>query len=230
MYNNERRLSSLFLFFFLLFVFFSYINTFITYIGTGIMGSVISKSGLTDRQETFCQEYVTSFNGTLSAIRAGYNENSAYSSASDLLKNPKVLARIQDLNQELAERRKIDQEIIVRKLQEMTTFRITDMIRVENGKVYIKDTDDLPDTVLDNITGLKQTKDGVEVKFSDRQKALVDLGRYFGMFVDRMAVTTDLTVKVDDFTDANYNQMNQEAAGQIEGKKEGKKGENYERS
>ncbi len=47
----------------------------------------------------------------------------------------------------------------------------------------------------------------------DAQKALVDLGSYFGMFVDRMAVSTDLFIKVDDFTDANYTIMNDEATG-----------------
>ena len=183
------------------------------------MGKVLTTNNkLTDKQEIFCQQYVVSFNGTLAATRAGYNEKTAYSIANENLRKPELLARIHELNLELAEKLKIDQEIIVRKLQEMTSFRITDMIRVTNNKVYIKDTDDLPDVVLDNIVGLKQTKDGVEVKFSDRQKALVDLGRYFGMFVDRMAVSTDLTVRVDDFTDANYKQMNREAKGITEAK------------
>lgn len=168
---------------------------------------------LTPKQERFCQEYMSSFNGKQSAIKAGYNENTAAVIASENLIKPNVVERLAELSKDLVERTKLDQEELVEKLKTTANFRVTDMITIENGKIFIKNTADLPDNILDNIVSITQKKDGVEVKFSDRQKAIVDLGRYFGMFVDRLRIGGDLSIKVDDFTDANYQIMCDEARG-----------------
>jgi hypothetical protein len=45
---------------------------------------------LTPKQRAFVLEYLKDRNATQAAIRAGYSEASAYSQASELLKNPKV--------------------------------------------------------------------------------------------------------------------------------------------
>jgi phage terminase small subunit len=57
------------------------------------------------KRESFCVNYTTigaeTFgNGTKSAIAAGYSENSAYSQASALLKNPEIRQRVQELHAE----------------------------------------------------------------------------------------------------------------------------------
>ena len=64
---------------------------------------------LTAKQESFCVHYTTigaeTFgNGTKSAIAAEYSENSAYSQACNLLKNPKIQQRIKDLYAENMQR------------------------------------------------------------------------------------------------------------------------------
>lgn len=55
---------------------------------------------LTDRQEKFCQEYSASGNGTQSAKNAGYSEKTAHVQACNLLKNPKIEARIAEIDEE----------------------------------------------------------------------------------------------------------------------------------
>lgn len=50
---------------------------------------------LNERQQQFVINYVDSGHGTNSAISAGYSKTSAYSTASDLLRNPKIAAAIE---------------------------------------------------------------------------------------------------------------------------------------
>lgn len=53
------------------------------------------------QHEAFALEYTIDFNGTQAAIRAGYAEGSAHVTASRLLRNAKVAARIQERMAEL---------------------------------------------------------------------------------------------------------------------------------
>ncbi|MBM6824801.1 terminase small subunit [Veillonella magna] len=55
---------------------------------------------LTPKQEKFCVEYLVDLNATQAAIRAGYSEKTAEATASRLLRNVKVKARIQELRKE----------------------------------------------------------------------------------------------------------------------------------
>src|ERR1035438_1505621 len=54
---------------------------------------------LTDKQRTFCNEYVIELNATNAAIKAGYSEDSARSTASHLLDDPDVAAYIRRLQE-----------------------------------------------------------------------------------------------------------------------------------
>lgn len=52
---------------------------------------------MTEKQRKFCENYVKTGNATQSAIAAGYSENSARSTASDLLHDDNVLGYLADL-------------------------------------------------------------------------------------------------------------------------------------
>src|ERR1039457_4092522 len=54
---------------------------------------------LTDKQRTFCNEYVIELNATNAAIKAGYSEDSARSTASHLLDDPDMQAYVQRLQE-----------------------------------------------------------------------------------------------------------------------------------
>ena len=76
----------------------------------------------TPKQESFCVHYTTigaeTFsNGTKSAIAAGYSENSAYSQASAMLKNPKIQQRIKELHSENMSRNLITVEKVLADLE-----------------------------------------------------------------------------------------------------------------
>ncbi|MCK4601744.1 MAG: terminase small subunit [Phycisphaerae bacterium] len=77
---------------------------------------------LTPKQEGFCVHYTTigaeTFsNGTKSAIAAGYSENSAYSQASALLKNPKIQQRVKELHAENMSRNNITVDKVLADLE-----------------------------------------------------------------------------------------------------------------
>src|SRR5687768_15959113 len=57
------------------------------------------RENLTPRQELFAHHLAISGKGTQSAIKAGYSPKSAHVSASILLKNNKILARIAQLRE-----------------------------------------------------------------------------------------------------------------------------------
>ena len=55
---------------------------------------------LNPRQEKFAQEYWATGHGTNSAIKAGYSKKTAYSQASQLLKNVEIQKKIKELEEE----------------------------------------------------------------------------------------------------------------------------------
>lgn len=64
------------------------------------------------KQEKFCQEYVKLGNGTQAYINAGYSEKGAEVSASQLLRNPKVIERVEELKKEAQKEFKIDRKFL----------------------------------------------------------------------------------------------------------------------
>ena len=72
--------------------------------------------GLTPQLERFCQEYVVDLNGTQAAIRAGYSEVSAASQAADILRRPRVAARVEVLQAQLTGRIQLDAESVIHQL------------------------------------------------------------------------------------------------------------------
>ncbi|MBQ7875493.1 MAG: terminase small subunit [Oscillospiraceae bacterium] len=60
---------------------------------------------LTAKQEKFCMEYIVDYNGTQAAIRAGYSESSARTTAWRMLKNDDIAARVRELQREYNDQR-----------------------------------------------------------------------------------------------------------------------------
>lgn len=122
---------------------------------------------LTPKQELFCQEYITTFHITNSAIKAGYSKKTAYAQGSRLLKNVKIRRRIKELGEENEE------------LMKMTRFQILDEVKriaeVSSQEVEIMEYD--PATGENKPTGRYKIADAMNAL-----NALDKLGRHFGMF------------------------------------------------
>lgn len=68
---------------------------------------------LTRREEVFCNEYMTCFNGSEAARRVGYARESAAKAAHKLLSKPQVMARVEELIRERAERLCLSADLVV---------------------------------------------------------------------------------------------------------------------
>ena len=71
---------------------------------------------LTAKQERFCTEYIIDLNATQAAIRAGYSSKTANRIASENLSKPDIQRKIQELQQERAERTEITQDKVLKEL------------------------------------------------------------------------------------------------------------------
>lgn len=75
---------------------------------------------LNAKQEMFCKEYLIDLNGTQAAIRAGYSEKTATATASRLLTNVNVLARVKELKEKRAEGLELDAYWVLKRLKDIS--------------------------------------------------------------------------------------------------------------
>lgn len=86
------------------------------------------------RHEVFCNEYIVDLNGTQAAIRTGYAAKSAKVTASRLLTNAAVQARIEELKAARIERTQFDADWVLQRLAEELTADFADLY-TETGQL-----------------------------------------------------------------------------------------------
>ena len=133
---------------------------------------------LTPKQQRFIQEYAVDLNGTQAAIRAGYSPRTARSIASETLQHPAVKTAIQKALRANEAR-----------LQTLTAIAFADPRDAikwdpEQGLVVTPDPNLIQSvrrvTRTDPKTG--RTRRITSIKFVDRARALLELGRRLGGF------------------------------------------------
>ena len=134
---------------------------------------------LTDKQKKFIDEYLVDLNATQAAIRAGYKEKAAYRTGAENLRKPQIQEEIQKRMEERQKRTEITQDMVLQELAAIAFARATDYVSVMGGMVQVKDTDQLSDSQIAAIAGIKETQNGIEVKLGSKEKTLELLGRLF---------------------------------------------------
>lgn len=146
---------------------------------------------LNDKQKKFCREYVKDFNGTQSAIRAGYSKKTANEQASRLLANVNIQTFLSELKTKLANRQEITAERI---LAEFGKIAFSSIAHMHNTWISRKEFEELTDDQKDCIESIKtrvRTVIGedepyaieeVQIKLYDKQRALENLGKYVGLY------------------------------------------------
>jgi hypothetical protein len=104
-----------------------------------IQDAINTSAPLNMRQENFCIEYcLNKGNGGDAAVRAGYSEelDSAYVTASRLLRNPKIIARIAQLREESGVESGVNIEWAVSNLVEVVERSLTrEGVRDSDGNI-----------------------------------------------------------------------------------------------
>ena len=115
------------------------------------------------KQKKFCDEYLTDFNQTAAAIRAGYSERSAYNTGYRIMKRPEAKEYIDKKLRELNGTQK----------EEVLEY-LTAVMRGEKwGRAHMPEGNSLP-----------PEKDG-EITVKDRMKAAELLGKLCGAFSEK---------------------------------------------
>lgn len=153
---------------------------------------------LTNKQQLFIEHYLTCLNAAEAARRAGYSVRSARQTGSENLSNPDIKAEIDARLKEAA----MTADEVLRRLADQARATMEDFISAaeikvtdaEDSEVFLSPRVDLDKArKLGKMHLLKKfkvdTNGGVSIELHDPQAALVQLGRYHGLFLDKTALT-----------------------------------------
>lgn len=147
---------------------------------------------LNDKQKRFAEEYIIDLNATQAAIRADYSEKTAYSQGQRLLKKVEIQAEVQRLMEERSKRTEISADRVV---AEIAKHAFLNPKAFFNDDGSLKNIHDVPDEAVVALTGLDVFEEfegfgddreligyTKKLKFTDKLKALGQLGEHLGIF------------------------------------------------
>lgn len=143
--------------------------------------------GLTAKQRQFCLEYLKDMNATKAAERAGYSKKSAKYIAHENLQRPAVQAFLQEQLAAREERTKVDAD---RVLLELARIALLDPGDVRRDGAWLP-LEEMPEEVRRAVAGLKLGDAGEirDLRFADKLRALEMLGKFHGLFRERVEVS-----------------------------------------
>jgi len=158
--------------------------------------------GLDDKQAAFCREYLTDFNATQAAIRAGYSKKTANPQAARLLSKVSVQAEISKQVEFLLEQSKVAlKKHIFDFWMKRAFYDITEIIDL-NGKLKLsekklreKGLHVCIDSVNKKINAQGETI--ITYQFADKDKAVEMLQRYIQMIREQVEISGELKLVCD---------------------------------
>lgn len=147
-----------------------------------------------DRQERFCQEYLIDLNATAAYLRA-YPDSSttaASVSACALLGNPKILARVAELQVERANRVQVSMDDVLRELMRISFSDVRHFTVDDQGQLLL--ADGAPEHAWRSVASVKHritsgedfTVREIEYKLWNKNNALELLGKHVNLFPTRL--------------------------------------------
>lgn len=158
---------------------------------------------LTDKQKRFCKEYVIDFNATQAAIKAGYSKKTAKSQGQRLLTNVDIQQEIKKLKDKTANKLEITHEMLT---AEWAKMAFSSIHHLHNTWIELKEFEELKennpnilDCIQETFTKTENRKDFnpatnkkdidvetkyIKLKLYDKQKALENLGKHIGYYLE----------------------------------------------
>jgi phage terminase small subunit len=136
------------------------------------------------RHEIFAQELAKGKSQGEAYALAGFKPSEQH--ACRLAKHGKVAARVSELHEAAAKRTGASIESVIAELLCIAEADIGEAVEWNGETVTVLDSKSLPQGVRRAISEVRKTRDGVAIKFHSKTSALEMLGRYLGMFRDRV--------------------------------------------
>lgn len=172
------------------------------------------------RHELFAQAIAKQQTAEAAYISAGFTPNRG--NATRLKQKESIIKRVAEIQERAARRSGITIDRITEELAKIGFANITEALKFNGKKVTLTDSDKLDPDVTAAISEVRQTKDGIAIKFHDKRAALVDLGKHFGYFKEN--VNLNVTLSLSDLVLASYQPAQESLPApemkQIEGKTE----------
>lgn len=157
------------------------------------------------KRERFCQEYVIDRNGLQAAIRAKYAAGSAKVTASRLLTDVNVRARIDELQVKVTDKLEITAE---RVLRETARLAFSDVRKYFNDDGTLRAFSDLDDDAAAALAGFESVEKAIpgeagmteqvrKFKIWDKPAALGMLGKHLNLFNEKIEIGEDLAAALD---------------------------------
>lgn len=135
-----------------------------------------------EKHERFCQEYLIDLNATQAAIRAGYSEKSARTTAARMLANDNIASRVQELFGEREKRTGVTADRVVEELERLAFSDLRDAVEWGSSGVTLKESTELSRDAAAFVASVSEGKDGVTIKTHNKIAALKLLGEHLGLF------------------------------------------------
>lgn len=157
-------------------------------------GSKRDAQGWTDKERLFVDEYMIDLNQTQAAIRAGYSPKSAKTIASQLMKREHIAEEVEKRKARKSARCGISEERVLRELGMIGFQNANDIIDPATG--WIRDGINPEEmacvsSVKKKVMTGKNSGEEMEIKFWDKNKALENLGKHYGLFNDKIQLLGD---------------------------------------
>lgn len=141
-------------------------------------------SKLTIKQENFCNKYIETGNAS-EAYRFAYDcskmtPDSINVTASQLLKNPKITLRLDQIQKELREKSNISKEKVLEKLRAIAFSDIRNYLNFDGRTIQFKSFKTLTDEQIKAIEGIKKSKTGIELKLHGKSWAIERICKMLG--------------------------------------------------
>jgi len=143
-------------------------------------------SNLSQRQINLVHEYVLCWNKSKAARQAGYPVKSCHTVGPKELQKPQVKRYLAYYTKDIAEKNQEQVAFVIARLREIACVDIKDFLNPDGS---LRKLDGKVNGRL--IQSIKQSQFGASITLHSAEKALELLGRYLGMWSDKVDVTSN---------------------------------------
>ena len=179
---------------------------------------------LTIKQENFCNKYIETGSAS-EAYRFAYNSENmkpetVNRKAAELINNGKITARVDEIQKELKTKSDISKERVLEELKAILESDIRDYLTFTGRSIRFKNFKQLTDKQAKAIEGIKQGKNGIELKLHGKSWSIERICKMLGYDAStKSEVVLKNEVDPSKFTDSElktYHQLVEKASGTTE--------------